>query len=103
MQAHVVFFPRVRMPHTCHRAVLFTGLQQVEAIPITEISDPLPVLETLVGTFVKLPHQDAVIRIRLLGSIALFAHAVHIKQIPLPAPLRTEIIQQLEAFQDSDS
>ena len=84
-----------------HHTAANTGLQQVEAIPITDVSDPLPVLETLVDTFVKLPHQDAVIRIRLLGSIALFAHAVHIKQIPLPALLRTDMIQRLEAFQDS--
>ena len=80
---------------------VFPGLQQLEAIPITGISDPLPVLETLVDTFVKLPHQDAIIRIRLLGSIALFSHAVHIKQIPLPAPLRTDMMQRLNACQDS--
>lgn len=77
------------------------GLQKLEDIPTADISDPLSVLEILVQTYLKLPHLDAVIRNQLLGSVALFAHAVHVKGIPLPDKQRTEMIKNLSDTKDT--
>ena len=72
------------------------GLQQLESLPTPEIADPLLVLETLVETFYRLPHQDGIVRIRLLRSIALYAHAVYISAKTLPAETRTAMKKKLQ-------
>ena len=73
-----------------------TGLQQLESLPPAGIADPLVVLETLVETFGCLPHQDGIVRIRLLRSIALYAHAVYVGGKALPAEIRDSMRKKLE-------